>query len=660
MKDQVDFLTKTINMKQLSYFMIIMMLFSASKIEAQKITVNPSPLEVKGDSIYFTVNLEMPANKKYGKTGTVQINPRLGDYKYDFFPVTPINVTGGNKNMTTANIKVALPFIEDMIGNELDVDVIYKTADGNTIKTEIDDIAPCCVTLGMLFLNNSQFVMATTEQVTKAGNQPKKLVAQFNFPLDISTLDAKSFEKDIRSMGDFLKKYPNSKVTIRGFASPEGSYERNVELSEERSRRAAEWLQAQLKKYGYGKFVNPDNFKVDVTHEDWVGFIQVLEESNKFSGKTEAVRKIVSSGLSPMETERAVLKELGYSYEQRHAPELEALWKPLRRSVAVVETSEKISPPLTQAQEDSIVQAYIKGNIPTWQLREILNQEQWLEVAQETYAETGELSLLIGYYNVYRDDYRIINDLAILDLVEQTDVLSGNGLAIIGGDDALVGIVGGQYDVKWKKDIKKDPFKFKTKIKQEDGPENKLKYVYKAANFEGPIPMLELAYEMERDDWAVLSNLGAAYMVVENWPKAQGYIEQSLKKKSSKEANYNLGLLYARRNQLDQAIKYFNMAGDMEGVYYNRGLAKYLKGDYAGAKNDLQKHIENHPGMAVGYYVLAAIGAKLKDEQLMATNLRQAIAIKKILSDISQEDLAFKDYWDTEVFEDASDDDPKK
>ncbi|WP_082780345.1 tetratricopeptide repeat protein [Rufibacter sp. DG15C] len=620
-------------------------------------TVTPNPLEVRGDSVRLKAKITIPAHRKLKDGGTLTITPKLGDYKYDKFTAKYGPVTNVQKNGVNADVTITLPFITDMIGKEIDFTYVYE-AGGDRIAGEVDDVAKCCSTAGLWFVNNAQYQFATVDTIRTRDTQPLKLLAQFNFPVDISKLSKEAYQRDVKAIGDFLKKNPESTITIRGFASPEGTMKRNVQLSEQRSQQAADWLRTKLKEMNYGTALAKATFKTETTAEDWRGFKETLMASDFPDATKQKVINAINAGTPAAETEKNVMALLGGK-----STRVEELLQPLRRSIVVVETNKAMRPALNDKQLDSVAVAYISGKMEKYQLREILDKEEWLEAAQRTKAPTGKMSLLLAYYDVYREDYRAINDLAILKLVREPDAPASDGIAIVGGDDAIVG-VGGDFDSKFKNDIKKEPqdvnaYKYKYKIKYDNPEETVVDFKYKGAYTES-IKLLELAYQLNRTDWAVLSNLGAAYMVVENYPKAIQYLKQSVAQKNSQQAHYNLGLAYAQMGQFAEAIRHFDQATNIEGAYYNRGIAKMLGGDSAGAKADLSRHTQQSPDHAMGYYALAVAGARSGDINTISENLPKAIQRKKVLSDISQEDLEFRNFHNNDAFKKAADDDKSK
>jgi outer membrane protein OmpA-like peptidoglycan-associated protein len=121
-----------------------------------------------------------------------------------------------------------------------------------------------------------------------------KSVIQTDFRNNFSELSK------IRNMIDGLKNddaiIVNS-IMLRGYASPEGSYELNDRLSRERSQALLQYLQGQYPQYA-GKF------SVTSVAEDWEGLKAIVEKSN-ISGR-EKILNIINGMDTPDAKERAL------------------------------------------------------------------------------------------------------------------------------------------------------------------------------------------------------------------------------------------------------------------------------------------------------------------------------------------------------------------
>ncbi|MBD5271290.1 MAG: tetratricopeptide repeat protein [Bacteroides sp.] len=100
--------------------------------------------------------------------------------------------------------------------------------------------------------------------------------------------------------------------------------------------------------------------------------------------------------------------------------------------------------------------------------------------------------------------------------------------------------------------------------------------------------------------------------------------------------NPALGLLYLKQGNVAGAVKAFG--NDKSN---NAALAQILNKDYAAAKNTLAGI--NSPD-AVTYYLMAILGARTGNEQMVSSNLRQAIKLDPKLAQRAAADLEFSRY----------------
>ena len=97
--------------------------------------------------------------------------------------------------------------------------------------------------------------------------------------------------------------------------------------------------------------------------------------------------------------------------------------------------------------------------------------------------------------------------------------------------------------------------------------------------------------------------------------------------------NPALGLLYLKQGDVKAAIKAF---GDDKSN--NAALAQILNKDYSKAKSTLAAI--NAPD-ATTYYLMAVLGARTGNEQMVTSNLRQAVKLDKNMATQAANDLEF-------------------
>ena len=636
-----------INMMATIMAMIVLPLLTVA--QEPHIEVTPSPLEVHGDSVKFTATITMPKDKVFKNDGTFIIRPELGDTQFEPIKVSHADLGADpNKNGFTVTVNGSAYFVEDMIGNDLEIESEYSYKQGAKEEefSDVDELGKCCITTGTLFSTNGQYEFMKFDY-TPASSTRHKVVAQINFPVDVAKFPINKSHDQINVIGEYLKENPDAQVTIRGFASPEGPVDNNKKLAEERSQVAKEWLVEALKSKGYSKYIKPQSINVESTTEDWKGFIQLVRRSDLDQKKKTEILNIVSTTQSLKDAEDKLYKVVG-NYD-----DVEKFMRPLRRATIVVASDNAMRQGYSIAQIDSITNKVNKGEIPHSSLKDIFNQEEYLQAYVQNDAEQGKLTLLTSYMTVYPSDIRVYSDLGALTAVDL------NKIDIIGGDDALagVGFDRDKVDIDTEFDVDEDKFKFKYKFKEEDTMDPEKVKIKLKGELEQTENILTRAYEAEPTNFVTQNNLGAFYLTTGEYHKAKEYLTQSAKIQDSEGVNYNLGVYHARMGNYDKAAEHFNKVKHVEGVEYNRGLAKLMTGDHEGALKDFQTYAKSNPEYAIAHYVTAVAAARTNNEQTMFKELEHAINRDKRLADVAEEDLEFRMYWDNDEFEDAADDD---
>lgn len=638
-------------MKKLIGLVVGTMLLSMPVI-SQTAKVSPNPLRIVGDSVVFKANLYVPADKVMKNAGNYVVMPELGESKFPEIRIPSSRLANAHKVGISVTVRSAMKFNEDMIGNSLEIEHEYEYGSEMSKNKEfgdLDNLGACCITTGRLYVMDSQYNLQKYKLV-KGERMPYKIVAQFNFPQDVSKLSANAYNAEVDAIGKYLKKYPNSTITVRGFASPEGTYERNTKLAQERADAAKTWLINQLNKKGYKNNFKAQNIRIETTVEDWNGFKSTLANSDMSKANQDSIRKIISHSTNPAETETAVIDLVG------SVQKAEEYLKPLRRATVVVENEKATRAGYSPEQVDSVMTLYNEDKIAESSLKDIFNTNEYLYASQKTDATEGKISLLAAYYQKGPEDYRAYSDLGAMTMVNTKN------LDIIGGDDAIIGTGFNreEWDLDGEVDFDKSKIKIKQKAKREDVEGLDMKAKTKV-DFKDGESLLIQAYEINSKDPVVLNNLGAYYLAEEEFTKARDYLTASHKAEENAGTNYNLGLYYGRMGDYQKSLQYFNKANDVEGMQYNRAITKLMLDDVAGARADLQTILNKQASHMLANYAMAIVGARMNDMALISKHL--PIAIKqsenKSLSDATQENLEFRNFFNDERFKMAADDDPK-
>ncbi len=175
------------------------------------------------------------------------------------------------------------------------------------------------------------------------------------------------------------------------------------------------------------------------------------------------------------------------------------------------------------------------------------------------------------------------------------------------------------------------------------------------------------AAELYSKDYRTFNNLGLTQYVAGDYAGAKSNFEHAIRlNPSAKEPEMNLGLIsmvnhdYTKAQEQIGAAAGVPEAADALGVYYltqgdlakavrtfgdsktnNAALAQILSQDYSAAKSTLAS-IKTPD--ATTYYLTAILGARTNNENMVMSNLRQAVKLDKSLLNRAKNDLEFAKY----------------
>lgn len=186
-------------------------------------------------------------------------------------------------------------------------------------------------------------------------------------------------------------------------------------------------------------------------------------------------------------------------------------------------------------------------------------------------------------------------------------------------------------------------------------------------NNEAKQKIYDQAVRIYPNDYRTWNDLGVTQYVDGDYAAA----EASFKKAASlaganKQPSMNLGLIDLVKGDYKAANQLFGQAAGVEGlndalgVYYlktgdnaaavrsfgdsktnNAAIAQILTKDYSKAKQTLAAIAKPD---ATTYYLMAVLGARTNNEQLVTSNLRQAIKLNKNLANLAKSDLEFANF----------------
>lgn len=168
------------------------------------------------------------------------------------------------------------------------------------------------------------------------------------------------------------------------------------------------------------------------------------------------------------------------------------------------------------------------------------------------------------------------------------------------------------------------------------------------------------------DDYRAFNNLGACQYVAKDYTSAAANFKKASNLASNGEANMNLGLISMVNGDYNKANEQLGNAGGIDalgdalGVYHletgnysaavkafgdsktnNAALAQILSKDYSKAKRTLASITAPD---ATTYYLMAVLGARTNNEQMILSNLRQASKLDSSLAAKALKDVEFTNF----------------
>lgn len=167
------------------------------------------------------------------------------------------------------------------------------------------------------------------------------------------------------------------------------------------------------------------------------------------------------------------------------------------------------------------------------------------------------------------------------------------------------------------------------------------------------------------NDYRSYNNLGVTQLVSKQYDAAEGSFNKALQLNSqSKEAQMNLGVIALQNGNFDKAQLHLGNAAGQAGLEEAMGAMYLLKGDYTSAARSLANVKSNNAALAQiltadynsarntlsaitnpdadTYYLMAILGARTHNEQMVLTNLSKAVKLDSSKATRARTDIEFK------------------
>ena len=298
----------------------VVMLASCNKTlqKPDEITVNPSPLVLKGGKVDAAITGTFP-EKKFAKKGVLTVTPVL-KYAGKEALGEPVTYVGekAKENGKTVNYRNGGKYTQSCSFDyvpEMRVSELYLRFEAKVGKKviEIPDvkIADGVVTTPELADAKDNKTAGTPDKFQRVIQELTEADIKFLIQsAEIRSSEAKN--ESVKALQAAIKdakgneKKEINKIEVSGYASPDGGMDLNEKLAQNRQKAAANFLKKDLKK---NKVAN--DVEANITAEDWEGFQKAMENSNMQD--KDLVLRVLSMYSDPEERE-AQIKNLSSVY----------------------------------------------------------------------------------------------------------------------------------------------------------------------------------------------------------------------------------------------------------------------------------------------------------------------------------------------------------
>lgn len=588
------------------------------KAQQQKLSLEPSPLELHGDSVRFNFSAELPPNMlKKGKYYTLNFHYKYSDQKLPLggLKFNSIDFPEQKKVGPKLNKKFAFAYkSSSMDRGEL---LLQGAAANQNDKAKTSPE----VSYAKGLILTSQLIRDDYPTVLAAHGYnplPEYYPVNVNFYFDQGSAVLKVKGADDSGKGkkkkgkkagketevkkpsnqQMLDAYIASKnatktVTITGMHSPEGREVKNSELSDQRAKAIENYYRAMMKKLNYGKKADSIEFVTKALVQNWAPLKDTLQtDTNLTADEKKAVLEILNGTGSYVEQEASLEK-------------LSCFPKLLTR----------IYPKLRLGQTEILTLKSKKSD-----------------------AEISVLAKAISEGNARPGDS--LSDKELAYAATLTPILA---------EKEAIYLAATKKNDSWQSHNNLGVIRLEMAKKTSD-PSEKAKLVDKAiTNFEISKSRFETA--------EVLANLAVAYLMKANPDKIDAVYSASQKVSGNGEAkrvvNTVKGIVESRRGNYPVALNMYANGLEDASAIYNKGLTQVLKKDWAAGYATLEEIAATGSKNPLVYYVQAIAAARQNKEVEMLAKLKKSFELDNNLKSTAVSDLEFLNFRSKPGFQEA-------
>ena len=308
-------------------------------------TVTPNPLEMHGDSLKFTVLVNIPA-KGIQKKVTAEITPKIGTTSLGKWIIQGEKATGNGKTIFfkpggTASFDMVVPYTSDM--EAADVKITGTILKGLKQKKVLPEIKIADATIVTPLMVNKEFKMIYEDHNFKFEIEKTK-IATLNFDRGQSFIKDSELKDqdaiDLIAWISAIKANPKitvNSISISGFASPDGIEVKNQNLSRQRTESARTFMMNLMKKVNSTNCKDTMCYTLNPKGEDFIGFKEQLQITSTISQSDKDLFLRVVEMNNDQDKKEQAMKDLGKTWTELEKD----VFPKIRRAVIQVNYSEK-------------------------------------------------------------------------------------------------------------------------------------------------------------------------------------------------------------------------------------------------------------------------------------------------------------------------------
>ncbi|XOV94674.1 MAG: hypothetical protein ACFHWX_08210 [Bacteroidota bacterium] len=556
----------------------------------QDLTIDPNPLELKGDEVPFTMSAVLPP--KMLPSGTMYTINTIYQYGDQEVAVGSVDFQASdfpNSSSSTSRKSedFSFPYQDGMNPGTLYVEGVATIVSSGKSKTSPRmEVAKGLVTTASFAKPVVLTALADHGYNDKEELEPTNI--DFYFEQGRSVVnpriatDGTSNRTKTQNMSAFIaEKNVTRTVTITGTHSPEGTETINSDLSNDRAAAIEKYYRAQMSRYDYKDIADEIDFILKPVVQDWGAFKAALADYDGISASEKSEYTNIINGSGTFVDKEKQLQKL-----PTYKKVFNDIYPGLRSAKTEILTVVEKKPNATIAV---LAKSIVSGSASM----DTLTMNEFLFAATLTPSLDEKEAIYMAATK--SGDWRAHNNLGAVKLEKAK---------MIGNSDAMG----------------------------------------KMALIEDALTQLEIAGNKQSSP-VVSTNLAAAAMLKGDKDAAADAINEGMSASPSNMVSAKLkgmqGSLQLMSGDYDEAKASFASAEASEEVTFDKGLVSLLTGDAGTAQTTLNGVTDSEAYGADAYYLKAIASAKQNNAEAVGANLKQAVSKDASLKEKALNDLSF-------------------